>query len=77
MACDDCKWADWKRTKNGRFHPDKTGRCAFNWNPPPLPLAFSFTYTGKGDLPRPHGGYIWRGDENTNGCKCFEMRDSE
>lgn len=72
MSCDSCKWADWKRTSNGRLHPDKTGRCKFVWSPPPLPIAFSFTYGRGGDLPKPSGGYIERGSDYTNGCVCFE-----
>lgn len=26
-TCDGCRHADWKRTANGRLHPDKQGKC--------------------------------------------------
>ena len=29
MTCDKCKFANWKRTSNGRLHPDGTGRCTY------------------------------------------------
>jgi hypothetical protein len=74
MGCDDCKHADWKRTKNGRLHPDKTGRCRFVWTPPPLPLAFHFSWGGRGKAPEPSGGYIERGDTRMNDCPCFEQK---
>lgn len=75
LGCDTCMYADWKRTSNGRLHPDKTGRCGFVWNPPPLPYAFSFSYSyGKGEVPKPNGGYITRGDGRGDGCPCYEMK---
>ena len=27
MICEGCKFADWKRTANGRLHPDGYGKC--------------------------------------------------
>ena len=26
-VCDGCKFANWKRTTNGRLHPDGSGKC--------------------------------------------------
>jgi len=26
-VCDGCKFANWKRTSNGRLHPDGSGKC--------------------------------------------------
>ena len=70
-GCDTCQHAEWKRTSNGRLHPDKTGQCKFIWAPPPLPLAFSFSYSSRGELPKPHGGYIQRGDRSYDNCLCY------
>ena len=68
MSCDDCMYAAWKRTSNGRLHPDKTGRCTFAWIPPPLPKAFYFYGTGE---PKPSGGYIERGAMRADDCLCY------
>jgi hypothetical protein len=70
-GCDDCKWAEWKRTSNGRLHPDKSGRCKFVWIPPPIPRAFNFAYGG--ETPKlSGGGYIERGNRQYDDCQCHE-----
>lgn len=71
MKCDDCKLALWKRTTNGRLHPDKQGRCGWTWLPPPIPYAFSFSYGHNGEPPKPNGGYIERGRELRRDCVCY------
>ncbi len=38
-SCDNCKYADWKRTRNGRLHPSKEGRCTFKYKIRPMPNA--------------------------------------
>lgn len=69
MKCDDCKFAEWKKTANGRLHPDKTGRCAFKWDMPPVPRAFYWL----GGKPRPCGGMIDRGNpDKLDDCPCFK-----
>jgi hypothetical protein len=74
-GCDDCAYADWKRTSNGRLHPDKFGHCRFVWVPPPLPKAFSFGYGGNRDRsPYTSGGYIERGDHRCDDCPCFKAK---
>jgi hypothetical protein len=73
MNCDQCAFAVWKRTSNGRLHPSKQGRCGFVWTPPPLPKAFYFYGTGE---PRPSGGSIERGENRTNDCPCFSLANS-
>lgn len=67
--CDDCKWAEWKRTANGRLHPDKTGRCIFEIKIPVLPLAFQWE-------PIIGGGYIERKRELRNHCPTWAQKDS-
>jgi len=76
-GCDACKHANWKRTTNGRLHPDKTGRCGFIWNPPPIPLAYSAgTFAKNGQVPTLTGGYIGRSDPMYDNCPCFESSDT-
>lgn len=86
MKCDKCKWANWNRTKNGRLHPDKGGRCTKEVVIPELPLAFH--YLGSYPVPRvncgPHkpswlysGGFIYRGKKHNNICVYYEEEQSK
>jgi len=61
--CDECKYAVWERTKNGRLHPNKRGACVYPWKMPPLPNAYYFT-----GGPYVSGGFIERGREYENHC---------
>ena len=73
MPCDDCAYAEWKRTSNGRLHPDKSGRC--KWTPPVflVPKAYTFSsYGSPGEPPRLSGGFIERGAKFTDDCSCFQ-----
>lgn len=56
MRCDDCALAVWKRTSNGRLHPDKSGRCGWEYRDKPLASAFYWLSAQK-----PSGGWIERG----------------
>ncbi len=67
MKCDDCKLARWRRTAVGRLHPDKTGRCGFEYQEQPLPQAFYWA-SRQG---RPSGGFIKRGRE-FDSCPYYE-----
>jgi hypothetical protein len=73
--CDGCKFADWKRTKNGRLHPGKQGRCTFEWVPPPLPAAFYYFHGIKGSFPKPNGGWIERG-ANYDACETYQPKET-
>ena len=76
-GCYDCGWAVWKKTTNGRLHPDKGGRCGFVWVPPPVPKAFSFGWQMKrGEVPAPSGGFIERRADECEGCPCFKQKDA-
>lgn len=57
MKCDDCKLAEWRRTATGRLHPDKSGRCTWEYS---VRLPPAFCWPGMKDA-RPSGGYIERG----------------
>jgi hypothetical protein len=66
IQCETCKFAEWKRTSNGRLHPDKSGRCVRLWDHPidyRLPAAFYW-----GSNPSPNGGYIKRGEKDRSKC---------
>ena len=68
MKCDDCEFAEWNRTSNGRLHPNKGGRCKrLDVHPLDLRLPEVFEW-GYGRPPRPHGGYIERGFPLMNNC---------
>jgi hypothetical protein len=68
MTCDDCVFANWARTANGRLHPSKQGRCTrLDRFPVDLRLPAAFRWSGFGP-PNPNGGYIWRGELHKNYC---------
>jgi hypothetical protein len=69
--CDDCKWAEWKRTASGRLHHDKTGRCKKEVKIPDLPQAFWCDALYSLQI---KGGYIERGVENKDHCIYYERR---
>ena len=71
-TCDDCKYANWKRTKNGRLHPNKSGRCTYPWECPKLPAAFDWLADG---APTPWGGHIERGEEHKKHCPYWTRRE--
>lgn len=64
--CKYCKYAAWKRTTNGRLHPDKSGRCTYPVKVPALPQAFYWIST-----PSPCGGHIERGRPLNDHCAYY------
>ena len=61
MKCDDCKFAEWKRTKSGALHPGKNGNCTFEKDVPmphSMP-AYGFNHNRK--VIEIRGGWIERG----------------
>ena len=60
--CLTCKLAEWHKTKDGRLHPDKQGRCG--WKPPYIPTPAAWYWgTGYGSelrQPVPQWGHIAR-----------------
>lgn len=72
MKCDDCKFANWYRTSNGRLHPNKAGRCTFS-KKVYLPISASYSLMREADLEGAisiKGGTIWRG-EDRNFCAYY------
>ena len=69
MNCDGCKYADWRRTSNGRLHPDKSGRCVYlREHPLNLKVPAAFYWTSWSQEPNPSGGFIERGRELPKLC---------
>lgn len=62
--CDDCIFAEWDRTSDGRLHPSKKGRCTrLDKHPLDLRLPAAFHWSlWVGSRPKPMGGDI-RGGE--------------
>lgn len=69
--CDDCKFAEWKRTASGRLHPDKSGRCGAVI-PKLLPKAFYWFGGG----PCIGGGHISRCDPAAE-CAYWEKSEAQ
>lgn len=65
MKCDDCIYAEWERTKTGRLHPSKDGKCK-RFEKHPLDLRLPAAFYWPGGPPRPAGGYIKRGEDIEN-----------
>ena len=59
--CLTCKLANWKKTANGRLHPNGQGRCS--WKPPhiPTPTVWNWGISyGERRQPMPQWGMIER-----------------
>lgn len=68
MRCDDCVFADWRLTSNGRLHPSKEGKCKVN-KVIKLPYSES-TYRNENQEIKIKGGTIFRGHDFVN-CAYF------
>lgn len=64
--CTKCIHARWRRTSNGRLHPDKSGICSYMVGIPELPAAFY--WQGVAGNPPIYGGSIYRDRKLKNGC---------
>jgi hypothetical protein len=69
--CTECKFAEWRRTANGRLHPSGEGRCRWKHEPKPIAAAYYWMTYNK-EHPTPYGGNIYRKDERelTRTCNC-------
>ena len=66
--CDDCKYAEWKRTKAGKLHPLRQGACTYQYKLPELPASMWW----HSSAPRPSGGYIQRKEELKTHCVYYQ-----
>lgn len=75
--CPSCRFADWKRTANGRLHPDGYGMCL--WTPPhiPTPAVWGWPLSSTSrQPPRPMGGTIGRNPVTPiTTCETWEKKD--
>jgi hypothetical protein len=72
-TCKGCKWAEWKKTANGRLHPSGDGLCAFPVKAPVLPSCISGSYGLRDirrDMESAHRG-ISRNRELRDHCPCY------
>lgn len=77
-TCDGCIHAEWKRTKTGRLHPDKSGRClALKVWPLDLTIPVAFYWFGLSKPPSPSGGWIKRGTAHSSPCSFHNKRTRE
>ena len=79
VKCMDCKFAQWKRTSNGRLHPDKSGRCTWEQTMHISAAVYSWHVT---DSARQNGvtfkgGWIGRDDTHLRECKVFQPSPTE
>lgn len=75
MLCDNCFWAEWKRTETGRLHPNKAGKCT-KLEKRPLNLDLPAAFYWIGGTPRPTGGLIERGVHLRTNCSHYIAADS-
>jgi hypothetical protein len=67
-TCDGCKYASWKRAKDGRLHPSRIGKCVYPIKLTALPAVFSYA----GEQPIVVGGDILRGGSLPEHCPCWQ-----
>ena len=68
-TCDDCIYAEWRRTKAGRLHPSKEGKCTrLIKHPLDMRIPAAFYWGGWDNVPTPSGGYIERGQKINKEC---------
>lgn len=65
-SCNDCKYAQWQKTRTGKLHPSGGGQCGYDYKIPPLPGAFFFIGS-----PLKCGGIINRRKELKEHCAYF------
>lgn len=71
MNCLTCKLAEWDKTANGRLHPNKNGRCKWEFPLIVLPVAFYYIGGSKGSVPSPNGGRISRDERYLKDCPAW------
>jgi hypothetical protein len=70
--CNGCKFAEWKRTENGRLHSDGSGHCKWKTelSLPPSAYTGGFGRDFKDGVLTITGRYIWRTDEGSMLSQC-------
>jgi hypothetical protein len=47
-VCSTCRFAEWRKTANGRRHPDGSGKCGYLFPTTPLPVCIQSSYEYRG-----------------------------
>jgi len=71
-TCMTCRFAEWKKTTNGRLHPSKDGRCTWPQPDFAIPVAFQFPYHRDSLLLS--GGYITREERFMKECPTWQAK---
>jgi len=75
-SCLNCKFAEWRRTANGRLHPDQTGRCRWVMPDIKIPSAFYWNgFIGRKEVPAPCGGGFIERDLPHADCPTWEAKE--
>lgn len=69
-----CKYAQWRRSSNGRLHSSGDGRCMYPYEVPPLP---SSMYWVSMNIPKPCGGCINRRETLKESCIYYTLIGNE
>ena len=74
--CEDCLFAKWKQTSNGRLHPDKTGKCTWEQTVrvPPSCRGSISSFRDPGTPLSLTGGWIERGPLGFKACDVFQPK---
>ena len=70
--CTHCKYAEWKRTADGKLNPSGYGMCTVEVKIPPLPASMYWTTP-----PYARGGVINRNEDFKKDCAYFERMPKE
>ncbi len=68
-SCTYCKYADWKRTADGKLHRSGDGQCTYKIKMPVLPASRYYVMN-----PQLSGGMINRREEFKDHCPCYLAR---
>lgn len=64
--CRYCKFADWKRSVDGKLHRSGEGKCTYKVKMPVLPASFYYVIN-----PYLSGGIINRKKDFEDHCPCY------
>ena len=68
--CLSCKFANWKKAKGGRLHPDGYGTCAWSIRSVPIPSVYRWPNLYHGNIL--FGGDIHRKTGNVTDCPTYK-----
>jgi len=69
-TCEGCKYAEWKKTEDGRLHPSGKGVCGYKYETAAIPASMFWPHSET--APSPYGGYISCREDLPRHCPCYE-----